>query len=358
MNALRMPGCRPEPLGSYLKSLGVLRLVGEQEDPEAKGSWRAGTFELKTNLTEQGLIDFLVRDYRPTPLLAPWTRGGGFRTDVDRTSEKVLRAFESSTDARLESFRSTISSGQEVFRSATEKGWDRTKDKAQWVTLCRANFPDESVLWIDAVVVLTSDDPVYPPLLGGAGGVLGRMDLSVNFMQNLSKVLALPGTNTSEGQSRAWLLRSVFGVGSAPLIAGSAGQFDPGGGVNSSPLGHADKLINPWDYVLLLEGALLFAGAAARRLSFDGKGKAAMPFMVNNSTVGYASGSSQEGSRGEVWLPLWSRPVTYAEAAHFIGEGRSDWRGRQARTGLDMAKAAASLGVDRGIEGFSRHAFL
>lgn len=360
MNELQMSGCRPEPLGSYLKALGVLRVLGEQKDPEAKGSWRSDIFELRTNLTEQGLIDFLVREYRPTPLVAPWNGRGGFRTDVNRESERVLRDFQSSTDTRLEIFRRTINSAQEVFTSATDKGWDRTKDKALWVALCRSAFPDEALQWIDAIVVLTNDDPVYPPLLGGAGGVLGSMDLSVNFMQNLSRVLVLPGTKSTEGQSMAWLSNSLFGVGSAPLVASAAGQFDPGaaGGVNSSPLGDAGGLINPWDYVLLLEGALVFASAAARRLSFDARGKAAMPFTVDISPVGYASGAVQEASRGEAWLPLWSRPVTCLEACHFIGEGRSEWGGRRAKNGLDMAKATANLGVDRGIEGFSRHAFL
>ena len=34
-----LPGCQPEPLSSYLKSLGVLRLVALQLDPEARGFW-------------------------------------------------------------------------------------------------------------------------------------------------------------------------------------------------------------------------------------------------------------------------------------------------------------------------------
>lgn len=360
MNVLRMRGCRPEPLASYLKALGVHRLVGEQKDPEAKGCWKGDHFELRNNLTRQELIDFFVLEYRPTPIVAPWNGRGGFRTDVNRASEQILREFRTSRDGRLQLFRATIDAGHRVFRSAVDREWDRTKDKAQWVSLCRATFPDEAIGWLDAIVVLTTDNPVFPPLLGGAGGVLGSMDLSINFMHNLRETMVLPGSKSSQDRSKQWLSQALFGEGSAPLISSAAGQFDPGasGGANSSPMGDAGGLINPWDYILLLEGALLFASAAARRLTFDESKTAALPFMVDSSPVGYASGVSQEGSRGEAWLPLWSRPVTSAEATHFIGEGRSEWRGRQARTGLDMAKAAANLGVDRGIEGFSRYAFL
>ncbi len=40
-----------------------------------------------------------------------------------------------------------------------------------------------------------------------------------------------------------------------------------------------------------------------------------------------------------------------------LGEGRAEYLGRQADTGLDLARAIASLGVDRGISGFVRHGF-
>jgi hypothetical protein len=42
MPELILHGCTPEPLMSYLKALGILRLVAEQADPEARGAWRAG----------------------------------------------------------------------------------------------------------------------------------------------------------------------------------------------------------------------------------------------------------------------------------------------------------------------------
>jgi CRISPR-associated protein Csx17 len=40
-----------------------------------------------------------------------------------------------------------------------------------------------------------------------------------------------------------------------------------------------------------------------------------------------------------------------------LGEGRAEWRHRPARSGLDFARAAATLGVDRGIDAFQRHVF-
>jgi CRISPR-associated protein Csx17 len=53
-------GCEPVPLGSYLKALGVFRLVAEQSDPDARGFWRDERFVLKTRLTEEKLVRFFV----------------------------------------------------------------------------------------------------------------------------------------------------------------------------------------------------------------------------------------------------------------------------------------------------------
>jgi len=364
MNELRLEGCRPEPLSSYLKALGVLRLVGEQADRSAKGRWDADTFVLVTALDADDVTGFLVDDYHPTPIVAPWNGRGGFKRELNRESERFLRLFEASSDPRLAWYRAAIRAAQAVFDKATARGWDPKKEKELWVESCRAVLPDEAIAWLDAVVVLTADGPGYPPLLGGSGGVLGSMDLSSNFVQRLVDVLCLPpgqkGRATSPDQSRAWLRAALFAAPSPRLVRASIGQFDPRskGGGKSSPPGVAEGLVNPWDYVLLIEGSLLFASAAARRLGRDGRGKAAMPFTVDSSPVGYASGAAAESSRGEAWVPLWSRAATHAEVAQLIGEGRSEWRGRQARSGLDMARSIANLGVDRGIDAFVRYAFV
>ena len=358
---LRLEGCRPEPLGAYLKALGVLRLVGEQADPDAKGCWQGESFLLRTSLDANELSDFFVDGYRPTPIVTPWNKGSGLAVGGKSPSaEEALDVLERSVDPRLAAYRDAIASGRGIYAEAKRKGWLEKKEVL--IEASRARLPDEAVSWLDATAVLTEDGASYPPLLG-TGGNLGRLDLSSNFVQRLADVLCLRsgrGAATREN-SRRWVEASLFGRGDVPRMKAPVGQFDPGGagGVNSSPSGRAEGLVNPWDFVLLIEGSLLFASAAARRLGSASRGRAAAPFMVAHiSAVGYASRSGREQAKGEVWAPLWSRPATAAEVAHLIGEGRSEWRGRQARSGLDMVRATASLGVDRGIDAFARHVIL
>ena len=59
MNEIRLHGCTAEPLMNYLKALGVLRLVVDQKDHEAKGCWQDGEFIIKTSLDEMLLLNSL-----------------------------------------------------------------------------------------------------------------------------------------------------------------------------------------------------------------------------------------------------------------------------------------------------------
>lgn len=356
-SSLRLDGCRPEPLGAYLRAVGVLRLVGEQADATAAGWWAGEAFHLATTLDREALVRFFLERYRPTPLVSPWNKGSGFKQEKKPAAVAALGAIESSTDDRLAAYRVAIAVARAVYDEAQARAWS----KSEVVEACRGRLSDEACDWIDATVVLAGDKPSYPPLLG-TGGNDGRFDFSVAFMARLADVLGLASARRSpkRSTSRAWLEAALFDHPGVPLLGEAVGQFHPGGagGINSSPFGRGPSLVNPWGWVLLIEGALLFASAAARRLRAGAASLAAVPFAVRTSPVGYTSASGEESSRGEVWAPLWERPATAVELAHLVGEGRSEWRQEAARSGLDMARAAASLGVDRGIAAFVRHSLV
>ena len=348
-----MGGCRPEPLSSYLKALGILRLVADQADASATGHWADDVFVLGTTLDWQELLGFLLDHYRPTPVVSPWNSSSGF----GKEGEGELRAIEASADPRLEPYRRTISVARRLLDRREVRGWD----KPTMVAACRSELPDEAIPWVDAAVVLTVDGVEYPPVLG-TGGNDGRLEFSRNFHRRLIEALGLAPTGRRgvSDNRRGWLEDSLTGSSTTPAIRGeSPGQFDPGGagGVNSSPVGQGEKLVNPWDFVLLIEGTVLFASAASRRLATGARGKAAMPFMVSASNIGFASAAA-ESTRGELWAPLWAAAAGEAEVARLFAEGRAEWCGHRAGSGLDLVKAAASLGVDRGIDSFARHVFV
>jgi CRISPR-associated protein Csx17 len=93
---------------------------------------------------------------------------------------------------------------------------------------------------------------------------------------------------------------------------------------------------------------------------------AAFPFTVYPSAVGHGALSASDGSKpkgakrevAEMWLPLWERPASLTEVQQLLAEGRIMIGRRQARTGVDVARAVAGLGIDRGLVAFQRIAFL
>jgi len=221
---------------------------------------------------------------------------------------------------------------------------------------CRARLPEESLRWFDAAIAITSSEsPSYFRLLG-TGGNDGNLDFSRNFMTIASRLL-LDGGKTSEALLRATLLDTpVRGLGSWAI-----GQFDPGraGGYNmGDEVETKDFKINPWEYLLVFEGALMLAASATRRSTSERWKQASLPFTVDFSPVGFTSDSEYDDGRSETWLPTWSAPSTLGEVAFLFAEGRSSLGRRQARNGVDFCRAVGQLGVDRGLSSFTRYAFV
>src|SRR5262245_36046029 len=105
MPELRLDGCNPQPLMSYLKALGVLRLVAEQADNCACGAWRDGAFVLESKFNPNGLVRFFLDQYRPTPIIAPWAGGSGFFGSDNR---EAIDAIAKCKNPQVEGFAALI----------------------------------------------------------------------------------------------------------------------------------------------------------------------------------------------------------------------------------------------------------
>jgi CRISPR-associated protein Csx17 len=363
MTELILPGCRSTPLGSYLAALGLLRTVTRLLDDEATGHWERQHFALTSRFsTIDELADELLAWFEPESIVSPWNEGAGFvRKGSNKTAAEALEAMRTSTDPQLVRLREAIAAGDRVVARGLERGWGG-KGKDLWdkarkrdvLRLCRNEFPDHALPWLDAAVVLgQDDDPAYSRLLG-SGGNLGRQELSATYLARLHAV-------RTEGRSRGWLHSLLSGEESTPYLRGTVGQFDPGraGGIQSSPLEKTDDdgFVNPWAFLLTLEGTLLFATAVVRRHG-AGYAQVALPFQVHASAAGYPTQAPGEDVLGELWAPEWSAPARLEEITHLLAEGRAEWNNRPASSGLDFARAVATLGVDRGITAFERHLFV
>jgi len=362
MPDVNLGGCRPEPLASYLKALGVIRLVAEQKDPRARAAWRNDSFFLQSDLGEAALLKFLAEEYRPTPIVGPWAGGCGFFAKDEKASVeavKAVRAIESSSVERLDEYRAVIAASRAVLlREYGSEAPDQPakEDKPRLLRLYRAQWSDAANTWLDAVAVLGDQKSAYSPLLG-SGGNDGRMNFSVNFMQRVVE-LGLTGPPTDHFAS--WLSNSLFGDATAGLRDCSIGQFDPAhsGGANSGQ-GGGSTVVNPWDYLLMVEGSLVLAGSATRRYGSQSGSRAAFPFTVKVTAASDSSAAASElTTTSEIWLPLWKSWASLPELKLVFSEGRATVGSAQVRDGAEFARAVASLGVDRGFSEFVRFGFL
>jgi len=355
MHVHHLRGCAPAPLAHYLKALGILRLVSEQVDVTARLWWQDEHACLATTLDESALIAFLAETYRPTPMVAPWNGGSGFYPNDNRSG---LEAIVSSPHPRFSNFQAAIISAQELVAGREES--PKEDGKNQLIAACRARWRGGLGQWLATAIVIDQDlAPKYPALLG-TGGNDGRLDFTNNFMRRLVELLADDGVATP--QARHLAHSALFGVATPGLIAGKAiGQFLPGGagGANATTGFDADSLLNPWDYVLMLEGAVQWTATVARRLGSGGVSLITAPFALRSQGAGHGTAaSSEDAPRGEQWMPLWSRPTGLDEVAALLAEGRLATGSGPATRPIDAARALARLGTSRGIDTFQRFGYL
>ncbi len=346
-----LTGCRSTPLLSYLKALGVARLV-HRADPAVRLWWGLEGFaQLRTRFDRDELSAYFLDEYEPSPIVSPWNGGSGFYPGDNRAVEKV----ENSAHVRLKPLRETITLGRAMVAERCPSGPPKGKPKDSFIEAWRASCSEQSLAWLDATWALTDDSPSANPLLG-TGGNDGRLEFSQNFAKRITTCLPQLWDATADmSPSRALLAWALFAEQEVRLDNGSIGMFAPGsnGLPNSSSSATMNSLSSPWEFVLMLEGALLFGASVARRLSGT---VATFPFTVRRPAfVGVGTDPGDAGkTRGEVWLPVWDVPASVVAIRRTISEGRAQDGARQSQSGRDMARSVAALGTERGIGAFER----
>ena len=372
IESLTLGGCAPTPLASYLKAIGVLRLIssdanhvsGYAADPKARGWWENERFHLKTVLDHDTLCRFFLEEYAPSPIIAPWNGGSGFYPKDNKdgfgplTSEIIAKRFVPM--AKTIGVASHVVARQELTKQPEDAA------KIEFVAALRAEVPDEALDWIDAALALSGDKLAYPQLLG-TGGNDGRLDFTNNFMRRLVSEKQSSGifdatSGRPSDEAPSLLANALFDTPAKGLDSAAVGQFAPGaaGGPNATAGYKGTGNVNPWDFVLMLEGAIAFAGAATRRHQGAVESGASFPFTVRSVGAGWGGvdAADENDARAEFWAPLWHRQARFHEIDALLVEGRAVLNGRTARNGLDFARAVSSLGTSRGFSEFERYGFL
>lgn len=355
MHIHTLDGCAPAPLAHYLKALGILRIVAEQADAQARGWWEGERFKLATALDEAALLVFIRDEYKPVPIFNPWGGRSGFYADgSEKAARKALSQIEQSNQPRLAPYRTAIASVRSVLVAVTFGKKPKDKDKKRLVMTLRQQVRGPAASWLDAVVAVITDTDgeigtAYPPIFG-TGGNEGSGSYTSAYMVAVCECVVEPRWNHA---LTAALFRRAVPKCETDI---AMGQFVPEG------------VSNPWDLMLAFEGACLLRSAVLAKSAGSRTRTLASPFAVRPATFGYASaarldeyalkqGNELQG-RGEQWFPLWNQPLLLPELMQVFAEGRSSQGKRVATDGWSMARAASSFGVRRGIAEFARYGYL
>lgn len=370
---LALPGLSPDSLGNYLASLGLLRVLARKW-PSTRIAWRDEVLQVVGGPpTLDDLLHELVRIAN---------------TQVD--SEVNLREW-----------------------TQYDKAWSDTQKKG---TNAKSGAPlalwqagaQENKLPLFAAHAVPHARVSFNPLLG-SGGNAGKRDFSKGWMaaanalattttqadeqyraaitkakEDREKAQTKAGTKKTEAarqkalatanevyQSALTAAEEVRRAVAEPqddlrcLLLGLSTQREPSGFNGGSWFSEATKLYNsgqsparegqisPWAMVLACEGLAFLAGGASRRLGArSARAVGAFPFITQPVA---ASAEKEAGRiRGEIWTPLWSRPMSLAEASTLFSRGRAELHGRGALTPAAFATAIRERGVDAGVSEFRR----
>lgn len=309
LTAVPLPGLRPDSLGNYLVSLGLLRLLA-REWPNVRIAWKEEVPHVVAGPDSlAALLDKLV-DIASNKQWTPYERGW-----VNQQKESTKR------------------------KSATPL--------AEW----QAHAPEE-VLELFAAHVVPRDRAHFNPLLG-SGGNAGKRAFADGWKKAIEELAKK--TKSARQQARRELESLLRGEPMAWLLEelNAASWFSNANKLyNSGQNAYREGLISPWAMALACEGLPFFAGAASRRLGARARAVGAFPFVTQAAAPAVSGEAGRDNA--EVWAPVWDRPMTLPEVRALFARGRAEVRGRGAVTPAAFATAIVERGVDAGITGFLR----
>ncbi|MGH9486095.1 MAG: type I-G CRISPR-associated protein Cas8g1/Csx17 [Terriglobales bacterium] len=311
-----VPGLQPNSLGTYLAALGLLKVLSGRW-PNVRAAWRDGVFQLIGGPTDRDALVDVVMTVAGRASWTPYKRGW----------------------------------------AAAQKASTKTKSSAK-LALWQAEA-DEADLELFAAHAAPASRVFFNPLLG-SGGNAGKRAFSNGWNKAIATLLPpketpKKGANTDDrrealnafldGKASAWR---------AEKLNAASWFSDANKLYNSGQNPFTEGTISPWAMALACEGLVFFAGSASRRLGSRTRPIGAFPFVVAAASPETSGEAGRD--RGEVWVPLWSRPMTVPEVTALFARGRAEISGHGVVTPAAFAVAITQRGVDAGISEFRRFA--
>ncbi|EIL98156.1 type I-U CRISPR-associated protein Csx17 [Rhodanobacter thiooxydans] len=387
---LALPGLWPDSLGNYLASLGLLRVLAKRW-PSTRIAWRDEVLQVvggPNSLDE--LLDELVR----IADTQEWTQYNKAWSDAQKEGTKAksgapLAAWQATAQesavqlfaahavphSRV-SFNPLLGSGGNAGRRDFAAGWKKAVSalKSAISTLKEARTEHANALTAADQVrndALNQVEAKHGEAIANAASArtevtrakaISKADdartkgtekahekhqASVKKANDTLRKVVQPQDQLKvllQGQPSDWLAEKL---GAGSWFSEATKLY------NSGQAPAREGQVSPWAMALACEGLSFLAGGASRRLGArSARAVGAFPFV----TQPIAASEEKEAGRlrGELWIPIWSRPMSLAEASSLFSRGRAELHGRGALTPAAFASAIRKRGVDGGVSEFRR----
>lgn len=329
---LPIPGLSPDSLGNYLASLGLLRLL-VRKWPSVRMAWHddvlhvIGGPPVLDDLLEQILAIATSRAW--TPYERGWAdaqkqstmaksghRLALWQAGADEQELEMLAAH--AVPAARVSFNPLLGSGGNAGKRDFALGWKQA---------------------VDALAKSGPDTKMRASKKAKKNATISEAAIPSDTAHKRAELEAL-----LLGKPTAWMLEKL---NAASWFGGGANKL-----YNSGQKPSREGRLSPWAMAFACEGLAFLAGAASRRLGARARSVGAFPFVTHAPAPAVAGEAGR--NLGEVWAPLWERPMTTPEVCALFARGRAEVRGRGALTPSAFATAIMRRGVDAGITEFRR----
>ncbi len=352
-----------DPLSNYLTALGLLKVLNQQLDSDARGYWEQGHFHLETQQTPEEIGSFFATNYQPTPCLTPWNSDSQFHRGVAPISIEKLEGTRFDELKRIASIAAKIIPEE---MKQGKKGEDKDKKIHAIQRLQLEGNNDSWTSWLNVCAVIYTNhkgdqDVRYPALLGGSGGAFGRADFGTQFVRSLAiakaeHFIAVIKTNATKG---------ILTKDCNSLIYNPACRGDGQQGNKVAFMDIQKTTANPAEMILVAEGISFFRGYATAAQGDGNEGqsqtsKASFTLTVRHLSAGHASSNWLENKgqmTDELWCPLWDGPARFNEVRDELDRVAMLPLPGQLMTGTDFALFASQLGRRHGLSGFARYCF-
>ena len=189
MKEFSFEGCNNTNFGSYLKGLGIFRILGKKYT-DAKAYWENNLLYISLPFNSYDEIaDFFLNKYEPTPIVSPWNNGSGFKKPKKELNDLKNYDKTDSNYPRLKNYIDVIIKTESIVKSkAINKNLTDKEKKSEIVRLCRNFLPEETVKWIDAALILDNNGTVNFTKILTTGGNEGNLDYSITYMADIYEV--------------------------------------------------------------------------------------------------------------------------------------------------------------------------